>query len=173
MNRVVGASDRKQAAKGGAIAGLVGGAVLVVFALIMNLATGQDIWPGMKMPGFPFIGYRATLPGFDMGPVVVGLLSHFAVSIVWGVLFGVLVYGISKGATIVAGALWGIVVWLGMFYVVLPVVGLTLVARSVPVGFAVFEHVLFGLAVALAFLPFQRTRRTGWPKVVGREPIAH
>jgi len=38
--------------------------------------------------------------------------------------------------TNVLGALWGIVVWLGMYYVVLPLVGMGQVARSVPLAMA-------------------------------------
>lgn len=175
MQKTFESSNRWHAAKGGIIAGLIGGAVSSVFMTIMNLAKGQDIWIGMKIAGMPFLGERAMQPGFDLGPVLIGVLSHFAVSIGWGVLFGLLFYGASRGATLVGGALWGIVVWLGMYYVVLPIVGLAELARMAPVGMAVFEHVLFGLAVGLGFLPFQRrrTRRTlrEAPPVIRQDPV--
>ena len=45
-----------------------------------------------------------------------------------------------------------------MYYVVLPIVGLGEVARSAPLGMAIIGHVIFGLAVGVGFLPFQRTR---------------
>ena len=59
-------------------------------------------------------------------------------------------------ATVLAGALWGIVVWLAMFYVVLPVAGAGVVARGAPIGGAVTGHLIFGLALGIGFLPFQR-----------------
>jgi len=150
---------RGHAAKGGIVAGVIGGIVLSVLMLVMSVSQRQDVWRGAKMAGMPFLGERAAQPGFDLGAVLVGLLSHFAVSIAWGVLFGLIFFGWSKGLTVLMGAFWGIVVWLGMFYVVLPIVGLSNVARMMPVGVAVFEHVLFGLAVGFGFLPFQRERR--------------
>jgi hypothetical protein len=129
-----------------------------IFMLASNLIQGNDVWVGMKMASAPFLGERVFEPGFAMGPVVVGVLSHFAVSLVWGILFAWLFYGISKGLTVLAGAFWGIVVWLGMFYIVLPLVGLGGMAADVPVLFAIVEHVVFGLAVGIGFLPYQRPR---------------
>jgi hypothetical protein len=144
------------AAKGGAIAGIAGGVVISLFMLATNVAAGRDVWMGMKGAGAPFLGERAMQPGFDAAAVIVGVLSHFAVSIGWGILFGLLFFGLSKGLTMIAGVFWGLVVWIVMFYVVLPVLGLGDMARSAPVGMAILEHVLFGIATAAAFLPYQR-----------------
>lgn len=168
-------SNRWHAVKGGVVAGLIGGAVLSVFMTIMNLATGQDIWAGMKIAGMPFLGERALQPGFEPGPVMIGVLSHVAVSIGWGLLFGLLFHGASRGATIAGGALWGVLVWLSMYYVALPLVGLRELVRAAPIGMAVLEHVLFGLAVGLGFLPFQRhrPRRTlrEAPPMIRHDPV--
>lgn len=151
--------DRKGEALGeGVAAGLVAGAALSLLMTTMNLLHGQDIWMGMKTAGLPFMGERAMQPGFEAGPVLVGVLCHFAVSAVWGALFAVFAYGMSRSATVGLGALWGIVVWLGMYYVVLPVVGAGDLPRNVPVGMAVLSHVFFGLILGVAFLPFQRVR---------------
>src|SRR5206468_1344331 len=108
-----------------------------------------------KGAGAPFLGERAMQPGFDGAAVLVGVVSHFAVSIVWGALFALLFYGLSRAATVAAGFLWGFVVWIGMFYVVLPIVGLGDMPSHIPVANAIIEHVIFGIVVALAFLPFQ------------------
>ncbi|MDB4953042.1 MAG: hypothetical protein JWO36_611 [Myxococcales bacterium] len=151
-------SGRGHSALGGIVAGMIGGIAIALFLIIGNLASGRSVWQGLKGAGTPFLHERAAQPGFDLVAVVVGVLSHFAVSIVWGVLFALVFYGLSRGATMVAGVFWGIVVWLGMFYVVLPLVGMGQVAQTVPVGVAVFEHVLFGVALALGFLPFQEPR---------------
>lgn len=151
-----GKEERRAAWKGGVVAGLIGGAVMAVFMMIVNAAKGMDVWRGAKMPGMPFVGNSAMEPGFAFGPVLVGMMSHFMVSIVWAVPFALLVYGFGRAATVGLGALWGVVVWLGMFYVVLPIIGLGQIPKSMPVGIAFFEHVLFGLATAIGFLPFQR-----------------
>ncbi len=156
--------NRKSALWGGIAAGLVGGAVLSIYLLLMNLARGNDLWVVAKAAGAPFLGERSLMPGFDAGAILVGLLSHFAISAIWGALFGLLFFGMPKAATPIAGAMWGLVVWLVMSYVVLPVVGLREMAQSVAPLAAALEHVVFGLVVGLAFIPFQRevpVTRTG------------
>lgn len=162
-------SPRLRGLGGGMFAGFVGGAVLAMYMMAMNLIKGQDIWIGAKLAGWPFLGDAAMAPGFSLGPVLVGLLSHFAVSLVWGALFGLLCIGRSRGATLALGALWGIVVWLGMFYVLLPFIGAGQMTLMMPVGAAIFEHVLFGLAVAVAFLPYQP--RATQPPTPAAKPI--
>jgi hypothetical protein len=151
--------DKRNVWLGGVVAGLIGGVVISIFMLVQNLVQGNDIWVGMKVAGAPFLGDRAFEPGFAAGPVMVGVLSHFAVSVAWGVLFALLFYGITKGLTVLAGAFWGILVWLGMFHVVLPLLGLGGMVANAPVLIAIVEHVLFGLGVGVGFLPYQRPRR--------------
>src|SRR5438876_641759 len=106
--------DRGEAAKGGAAAGLIGGIIISIYMLVMNIVQGQDIWMGMKGAAFPFIGARALQAGFDAGPVLAGIACHLAVSIIWGLIFGIIVYGVSRSGTVLLGIPFGIVVWLGM-----------------------------------------------------------
>lgn len=164
--------ERARATKGGVLAGLVGGLVLSIFMLVMNVVTGQDVWVGAKFAALPFLGIdRVMHPGFEAGPVALGTASHFAVSAAWGLVFGLIFYDFGKTATVVAGAFWGVVVWLGMHYLVLPMIGAGQVASTIPTSTAVLEHVLFGVSVALAFLPFQRVRSE--PPVHGPAPVGH
>ena len=146
---------------GGLVAGRIGGVVMAMFMMFMNMAKGQEVWAGMKFPALPFLHDRVMQPGFAFGPVLLGMMSHFAVSSCWGIPFGVLFFGATKPATVAWGGLWGIVVWLGMFYVILPIVGAGQTARMMPAGMALFEHLLFGIVVGLGFLPYQRPRRAG------------
>jgi uncharacterized membrane protein YagU involved in acid resistance len=139
----------------GVVAGLIGGIILSLFFVATGLAEGADIWLGAKLPGAPFLGERAMQPGFDSTAVIVGMLSHFGVSIAWGAIFGVFFAGLSAGATIAAGVVWGFVVWLVMYYTVLPLLGLAQIANSLPIGQAMFQHVLFGASVAVAFFELQ------------------
>ncbi len=143
---------------GGVVAGVAGGVVLSLFLLGVNLAQGRDLWVGVKMPALPLLGTDVLEPGFELSPVLAGAGIHFAISIFWGLAFALFVYGTSRLATVGLGAAWGIVVWIGMYYVGLPLIGLNAIARGVPLWLAVSEHVLFGLAVGLGFLPFQRAR---------------
>jgi hypothetical protein len=153
---------------GGIIAGIVGGAVDSAALLISSVMKHHDTWLVLKGAAAPFIGQRAMRPGFDPFAVFTGLAAHFTVSMIWGVLFALLVFGLSRGSTILAGVLWGFVVWIGMFYVVLPLVGLGAMPKQVPVGAAIFQHVIFGLAVAAGFLPFQRRQPFSQRRVTAR-----
>jgi uncharacterized membrane protein YagU involved in acid resistance len=94
-------------------------------------------------------------PGFDHVTIVAGIVTHLAVSMVWGTLFGLLFFGLTKSMTLLAGAFWGLLVWVVMLYVVLPVLGFPPGGNN-PIAMAIFTHVLFGVAIAAAFLPFQR-----------------
>jgi hypothetical protein len=142
--------------KGAVVAGLVSGGLLTVMMTVMSALRGKDIWFGMKGTAAPFLGERAMIPGFDPIAVPVGVALHLFISIGWALGFAALFYGLSKKATLLAGALWGVVVWLGMYYVVLPLVGLASMRAGAPIERVIAYHHFFGVILALAFLPFQR-----------------
>ena len=149
-------SDVRRATWGGALSGVAAGAVLTVMMTAMSVAHDKDIWYGMKGAAAPFLGARAMLPGFDGGAVALGLASHFAISAAWGVPFALLFWHLSRSFTLLAGLAWGFVVWVGMYYVVLPTVGLAAMANDAPVVRAVMFHLFFSLSLAAAFLGFER-----------------
>jgi hypothetical protein len=141
---------------GGAIAGLAGGFAISVMMIASALINGLDVWPGLKAAALPFLGPQVFEPGFDFFAVVAGMSTHFFVSMIWGVVFAVVAFGLSRVATLVAAAAWGLVVWFGMHWVALPLLGYADVVRAVPVNIALFQHLLFGLAMGIVFLPFQQ-----------------
>jgi hypothetical protein len=151
---------RRRTIAGGAIAGLVGGMASFVWNGLAHLR--QDLsWPAFRFEGLPFFDPQKIMSrGFDFWPVLIGTLTHLAISAAWGVLFALMFRGLSRGLTVLAGLFWGLVVWVCMFYVVLPFAGLPQVVRSMPVGAAIMSHLFFGLFVGLGFLPFQRRRPT-------------
>jgi hypothetical protein len=148
--------DLRHAARSGGIAGLVGGVVLGL--LVVLLLRWQDgyAWVAFKLPAAPFVGVRVFAPSFDPAAVALGSVLHLATSAAWGALFGVLALGLRRVHTVIAGALFGVLVWIAMFYLVLPLAGVGWLGAQVPVGLAILEHVLFGLAVGATFVPFQR-----------------
>lgn len=153
--------DVKKAVGGGIQAGLVGGAAIALFLIVVAVSSGGTVWSVLKGAAAPFLGAQAATPEFALGPVLLGSVLHFAISAAWGAAFGVLAYGLSRGATVVAGLGWGLVVWLVMYYVVLPLAGLGAMVAQTPAVMAILAHLVFGLALGLAFLPFQRRIRTG------------
>jgi hypothetical protein len=150
--------EARQALKGGAIAGLIGGAVLSIFMVLMNITRGEDPWVPLKGAAYPILGPVVFEPGPAPLAIVLAVAIHFALSIGWGLLFGVFFYGLSKWATLLVSLVWGVVVWLVMFYVALPLVGAGDMVGDGPKAIPILEHMLFGLSVGLGFLPFQHTR---------------
>jgi hypothetical protein len=144
---------------GGLVAGIFGGIVLSLYGLLASVALGVDPWTNFKVASAPFLGDRAFAAGFDASAVGLGILVHFAVSALWGALFGLVVYGASAGATLALGAVFGLLVWVVMTSALLPALGLTELGRTVTLGPPILEHVVFGLAVGVGFLPFQRRSR--------------
>jgi hypothetical protein len=137
----------------GAVVGLVGG---VVFSAMMIALHGPERrWVALKLAAYPFLGDRVMRPGFDAAAVTIGVLGHLAVAVTWGVLFALLVYRLSRPMTVLLGAVWGVVVWLVMFALVLRIIAPRLAEGGGAFGNVVI-HMIFGLSLAVAFLPFQR-----------------
>ncbi|HUJ60626.1 MAG TPA: DUF6789 family protein [Kofleriaceae bacterium] len=145
----------RRAITGGVIAGLIGGAVLELYLLGIALLHGADVWPIVKAAAAPLLGARAQHGGFDLASVVIGLTCHFAVAIAWAVVFALMIYGISRPATVLAGIAWGVMVWAIMYIAVLPLLGLGQLASAAPTGRAVLAHMVYGLAIGVGFVPFQ------------------
>jgi hypothetical protein len=145
--------------RGGAVAGVASGLISGLCIAFWTAARGAELWRAAKMASAPFFGERSLQPAFEAGPVLVGTVAHLAVCTAWGALFGGVFYGATRGATVALGALWGLVAWLAMYYGVLPLVGVANLASVVPVALSIVAHVLFGLLLGIAFLPFQRVRR--------------
>jgi hypothetical protein len=144
----------------GAIAGLASGIALCVLSMLGAALRGGSAWTGAKQAAAPFFGPGRVLePGFDAGITAVGLLMHFVISALWGALFGAIVQGVSRPLTAILGAVWGIVVWLLMHHMVLPLFGLAEIARATPVALAVVLHVAYGVVLGLVFMRYQPRQR--------------
>jgi uncharacterized membrane protein YagU involved in acid resistance len=136
----------------GAAAGVFGG---LVFTAIMVAVHSDRMLVALKLAAYPFLGDRVMHSGFDAAAVALGVLCHLAVSIGWGIGFALLVDEFSRAAIVALGAVWGFVVWIVMFAVILPVVAPKLAEGGGSFG-NLLIHVLFGLSVAVGLLPFHR-----------------
>lgn len=139
----------------GAFAGAMAGVVLAVVRAVTAARAGGESWHPLEIASAPLLGPRALEPGFDATALVLGLVIHLALSVAWGAAFGLFFHGLSRRGTVIAGAFYGLVVWLLMFYVVLPLAGLSEVAATIATRTAIVDHVVFGLAIGIAYAPFQ------------------
>jgi hypothetical protein len=152
-------NETRLAVARGAFAGLGAGVFLTILMTVMSAANGKDVWYGIKGAAAPFLGERAMSPGFDLPAVILGLASHLVISAIWGILFAISFFAAGRAATIIGGILWGFVVWIGMYYVVLPVVGLASMQSDAPVGRAIAFHLFFSGAMTAAYVLYPRVFR--------------
>jgi hypothetical protein len=156
------AVERRRIALGGATAGLSAGVAVSVFLYIGTSIVGTNPWVCLKIAALPLIGPTALRPWFEVVPVIVGQLAHLAVSAAWGIVFAALVIGTRPIVVVAAGLVWGLVVRAAMVGYVLPALGLTMLARSLPGALLRPWHLIFGAVLGIAFAIVQRRRvRTG------------
>jgi hypothetical protein len=141
---------------GGIFGGIVGAAAMVAYVVVAKVLNGHDAWVGLKTAAAPFIGPRALVPGIDASALVMAFAIHVAVSIAWGLVFATAFERAPRHVTALAGPIFGLVVWIVMFYLVLPIFALGKLARGMPATPSMFGHALFGLGVAAGYMPFQR-----------------
>ncbi len=143
----------------GAIAGMLGGAMMAMFTMI---ATATYLHMGFFTPLYviasPLTGpqYMMTamhggMFSFAFGPAILGLVVHMMWSALWGIIFGLIAYGLHlRGmVAIIGGMVYGVLIMLVMNFILLPLVGapnlLTLLGGTT----FIIGHLLFGMVVGL------------------------
>ena len=126
--------------------GIVAGFVFVMIEMIL-IATvgGGSPWGPPRMMAAIIMGQSVLPPPatFDFGIMMVGMMIHFVLSVVLGFVLGWVIskWRLGTGAAIIAGIVFGLLVYLVNFY------GLTAVfpwfsnARN---AITVFAHIVFG-----------------------------
>lgn len=134
----------------GAVAGTLAGGAMAVFLMVLGT------WRGIGWLGVPqgiaglFYGWSAV--GGGGPPAFWGLVLHFAVSVVLGVLFAAIVHRNAEPlVSVTAGLLFGVAVWALMTWVVLRVVDRPLADLVDHMAFGwLAAHVVYGLVLGSA-----------------------
>lgn len=173
----------------GAIAGVIASLVMAMFAMIAA-ATYQHsgfftplfhIGSVLIDPSTMMASMQQAMAGsnfyFAFGPAVVGAVVHMMVGAMYGIVFAVIVRMAKlRGVNLlIAGMIYGAIVFAVSAWIGLPLAAAILasgdqianMASMVGYGTFVTEHIMFGLATALAMLPFTR-RATALPPCPGR-----
>jgi hypothetical protein len=155
--------------KRGAVAGMLGGAVMAMFAMVAS-ATYQD--GGFFTPLFHISALTGTPASmmtsmmqaaegntfwFTPGAAVVGMVIHLLTGAAYGMGLALLLRAVPRALVIPASALGGVAVFALSSFVGLPVAasitgaGSTISDMAEMVGYGTFlvEHVLFGLTVGV------------------------
>ncbi len=140
--------------------GLVGGLVMPLPAMLYGLLSGHGIWlplnllAGMVVPG---VGALKTeeLDRFDPTLLVVGILIHATVSLIMGLMYGVLLPALPDIAKPLAwAALLMPLLWTAVSYLGLQIVDPTVRARIEWPWFVVSQFI-FGVVAAAVFMHHQ------------------
>ncbi len=132
------------------VAGLVAGLVFLVveMALVPTVGDGA-MWGPPRMMGAIALGEGVLPPPatFDAAIVAVGMIVHFALSAVLGVIFALLAARLSlgRGALVALGALFGLAVYLVNFYGLTAIFPWFAMARN---WITILAHLIFGAVLA-------------------------
>lgn len=133
-----------------AAAGVIAGLVFVAMEMILVASVGGgSAWGPPRMMGAIVLGPEVLPPPatFDAGIVAVGMLVHFALSAILGVIFALAAgrSGLSRNALIGVGALFGLAVYVVNFYGFTAVFPWFEMARN---WITVVSHLVFGAVLA-------------------------
>jgi hypothetical protein len=142
----------------GAIAGMVAGAMMAMYAMIASATfLGQGFFTPLYGIASPLLGPGAMMQSmkqglyFTAGPAVLGLIIHMLWSALYGMLFALLVFFLRlRGMmALVGGLVYGLIVLVIMSFIVLPIVGAGTMPAMIGWPSFVVEHVIFGMVLGL------------------------
>lgn len=151
----------------GATIGILGSVTSFLFHILGSLIVHQDPLLFLRVYGTVFLGAKA-LTTDDLNFFMLVAVVHFSVGASAGAVFHVLVNWFvpdKPGLQIGLGVLYGLLMWVVNFYVVLwwlqpLLVGEPFVLQLMPVWVAVLTHVIYGLTLGLLqplgrFVPYR------------------
>lgn len=130
----------------GAIGGLIGGMVMAMIAMVYTLFAQGDLLAPLKQMGATF--FRSD--SGSGGSLVAGLMLHMMMSVIFGIVFALILRGrvAGFGPLIAAGLIFIGVEWAVARFVVLPIVDAPLVATFGAIG-GIIAHAMYGAVLGL------------------------
>jgi hypothetical protein len=151
----------------GVTIGILGSLTSFVFNVLGSLLVRQDPLLFLRVYGTVFLG-KAALTTDDLNFFMLVAVVHFSVGASAGAVFQVLIsrYVPERwGLQVVLGGLYGLVMWVVNFYVVIAwlqprLFGEAYVLELMPVWVAVLTHLIYGLTLGLLqplgrFVPYR------------------
>ena len=143
----------------GAIAGMIGGAMMAMFTMIATVTyLGMGFFTPLYVIASPLTGRQAMMAAmhggafyFALGPAVLGLVVHMMWSALWGIIFGLIAYELHLrgAAAVIGGIVYGVLVMLVMSFIVAPIVGAPNFFQLLGWPTWTTGHLLFGIVVGL------------------------
>ncbi len=138
------------------VAGIVAGLVfLVAELLLVPMALGGSAWGPPRMIGAIVLGEGVLPPPatFDGFVVLSAVAFHLLLSVVYAIIFALVARAWGIGAALVAGVVYGLLIYVVNFYGMTAFFPWFAEARN---WVTVFSHALFGAALALVYKSRQR-----------------
>lgn len=135
-------------------AGLIGGLFFMAFQMFfVGLITHTNAWTPPKMIGAIILGKNAlTTAGFSFGIVLIGMIVHFALSILFGVILAFFIQTTSAAAATIVGIIYGLILYFVNFYVFTGWFPWFANARN---WITVLDHLIYGGVAGYAFKKLQ------------------
>lgn len=160
---------RARIVSAGAVVALLDGfAAVLLYSVILRLATPLQVFQGVSRG---LLGKRAADGGLPTG--LLGVAMHFTVALGWAALYAVAYarwsalrrWTASTAGALAVGMAYGVVVWLSMRFLVLPLTSAGLVsARSPRFLYMVLIHMaVVGPPIALIVREQRARPRAGGP----------
>jgi len=139
---------------GGAVAGFLAGAVMVLLSPILSLLTGISIWEPPKIIAATVYGPSVVnTAGFDPGPVMTGTIIHFVISIVLGAIFGIITHRILHmttdfGLPALIGLCYGLAIFF-VAYFIIPLINPTV--NEYGMAPVIAQNMAFGICLGIFY----------------------
>ena len=141
-------------------AGLVAGIIMVMFAMMVTWAVDDALWAPPRAIAETFVGDDYAGAGFLAEPVLIGIAIHMMFSIVFGVIYALILgaHGNRIGAPVqlVAGMLWGAVLWAVNTFLIAPLMpGGDAITPAMPDWAWLVAHLMYGAFLGLLYAGFR------------------
>lgn len=139
----------------GAIGGLIGGMAMAMWSMVVAISE-DGFWAPVRGITSIVFGDEHYGGSFEFWPVVVGAMGHMINSVVLGAVFALVAIALlaraSTALVVVAGMVFGLMVWLVMVPgVAAQAQSSELFVDSVPAWAWITGHLMFGAAAAGVF----------------------
>ena len=131
-------------------AGVIAGAAFLMLEMILVTAGGGSPWGPPRMMAAIVLG-RGVLPPpatFDFAILMAAMTVHFVLSIGLGILFAFVASRMTIGPAILAGAIFGVAVYIVNFYGFTVLFPWFAMARNLT---SIFAHAVFGVVLAWSY----------------------
>ena len=137
----------------GVIGGLIGGIAMAMIMMVVTAVKGMGFLKPLYLIAATFHQPWAMQTGFALGPVLVGAMLHMMLSVVFGLVFVVVLAMVTRSGAaaplwVIAGMVWGVTVLVVNQNIVLPIVDPAMATATNGLLFWwVVAHLMFGLVL--------------------------